>query len=117
VIADLPLPQKVNVKVTLLLAVYRLSVRLTATPLETHDQRLFFLTKPLRLKSLCNIPSDEKMGFVSYEYVWSFVKSRYRTFSMILKIIPFTLYTSPLSVQALQSRSLLSCVSYATTAA
>jgi hypothetical protein len=37
--------------------------------------------------------------------------------SMLLKILPFALYTSPLSVQVLQSRSCLYYVSYATTAA
>jgi hypothetical protein len=36
---------------------------------------------------------------------------------VILKIIPFTKHTSPLSVQALQSRSCPSYISYATTAA
>jgi hypothetical protein len=41
----------------------------------------------------------------------------YRTYSMLLKILPCALHTSPLSVQALQSRSYLSYVSYATTAA
>jgi hypothetical protein len=34
---------------------------------------------------------------------------------MLLKIVPFALHTSPLSVQALQRRSCLSYVSYATT--
>jgi hypothetical protein len=37
-------------------------------------------------------------GFVSYEYAWPFVKCTYRTYSMLLKILPFALYTSPLSV-------------------
>jgi hypothetical protein len=44
----------------------------------------------------------------------AFVKCTYRTYSMSLKILPFTIYTSPLSVQALQCRS---CLSYATTEA
>jgi hypothetical protein len=39
------------------------------------------------------------------------------TYSMLLKILPFTLHTIALSVQALQSRSCLPYVSYATTAA
>jgi hypothetical protein len=45
------------------------------------------------------------------------VKCTYRTYSMLSKIIPFTIYTSPLSVQALQSRSCLSYLPYAITAA
>jgi hypothetical protein len=39
---------KVKVRVTLLLAVYRQSVRLGVKPLESHDQRLFFSTERLR---------------------------------------------------------------------
>jgi hypothetical protein len=46
-----------------------------------------------------------------------FVKCTYRTYSMLSKILAFSLHTSPLSVQALQSRSCLSYVSYARTAA
>jgi hypothetical protein len=38
-----------------------------------------------------------------------FSKCTYRTYSMLLKILPFALNTSPLSVQALQNRSCLSC--------
>jgi hypothetical protein len=49
------------VKVTLQLAVYRQSVCLGIKPLETHDQRFFFPTEPLRYQSLHNILSDEKM--------------------------------------------------------
>jgi hypothetical protein len=48
--------------------------------------------------------------FFSYEYAWPFVKCLYRTSSMSLKIFPFAFSTSPLSVQALQSRS---CLYYA----
>jgi hypothetical protein len=36
---------------------------------------------------------------------------------MLLKILPFALYTNPLSIQALKSKSCLPYVSYATTAA
>jgi hypothetical protein len=39
---------------------------------------------------------------------FTFVKWMYRTYSMLLKMFLFALYTSPLSVQALQSRSRLS---------
>jgi hypothetical protein len=40
----------------------------------------------------------------------------YHTYSMLLKIFPSALYTNPLSVQALESTSCLSYLSYATTA-
>jgi hypothetical protein len=44
------------------------------------------------------------------------VKRTYTTYSILLKNLPFALYTSPLSVQALQSKSCLSHLSYATMA-
>jgi hypothetical protein len=53
---------RVRVRVTLQLVVYRQSVRLGDTPLETHDLDLYFLTEHLRLQSLCNILSNERMG-------------------------------------------------------
>jgi hypothetical protein len=40
------------------------------------------------------------------------VKCKYGTYNMLLKILPFALYTSPLSVQALQNRSCLSYLCY-----
>jgi hypothetical protein len=46
-----------------------------------------------------------------------FVKCTHRTYSLLLKVLAFALHTSPLSVQAFQSRSCPSYVSYATTAA
>jgi hypothetical protein len=49
-----------RVRVTLRLAVYRQSVPLGAKPLENHGQ-YFFSTEHLRLQSLCNIRSDERM--------------------------------------------------------
>jgi hypothetical protein len=49
--------------------------------------------------------------------VLAFVKCGYRTYNILLKILPFPLYTSPLSIQALESRSCLSYLYYATTAA
>jgi hypothetical protein len=55
--------------------------------------------------------------FFSYKYAWPFVKCTYHTYGRLLKILPFALYTSPLSVQALLSRSCLSYVSYVITAA
>jgi hypothetical protein len=54
-------------------------------------------------------------GFVSYEYSWPLVKCTYRKHSILI-ILPFALYTSPVSVQALQSRSCLSYLAHATTA-
>jgi hypothetical protein len=50
---------KLEVKVTLLLVVYRRSVRLGVKPLKTHEQRFLFPTEPLRYLSLCTIFSDE----------------------------------------------------------
>jgi hypothetical protein len=44
-----------------------------------------------------------------YEYAWPFVKCTFRTYSLLLKILPFALHTSPLSLQALQDSSCLSC--------
>jgi hypothetical protein len=38
---------------------------------------------------------------------FAFIKCMYRTYSMLLKNLPCVLYTNPLSVQALQSRSCL----------
>jgi hypothetical protein len=45
---------------------------------------------------------------------FAFVKCTYCTYSVLVKILPCAVYTSPLSIQALQSRS---CLSYATMAA
>jgi hypothetical protein len=58
----------------------------------------------------------EKMGLALMNSAWPFFKCTYRTYSMLLKILPFALYRSPLSVKALQSISCLSYVSYATMA-
>jgi hypothetical protein len=41
------------------------------------------------------------MGWSRYEYAWPFVKCTHHTYNMLLKICPFALYTSPLSVQAI----------------
>jgi hypothetical protein len=94
---------KVKVTVILRLTVYRQSVSLGVKLLETHDQGFFYL-------NFCG----NRDRFVSYDSAWPFVKCTYRTYSMLLKILPFALYISPLSVQALQSRSCLYYVSYAT---
>jgi hypothetical protein len=97
---------KVKVRVTLRLAVYHQSVHLGTKSPETHDQRFFFQL------SLCdNSPYVSPLwwedGFVSYKYAWPFIKRTFRTCSMLLKILPFALHTSPLSVLALQSGSCL----------
>jgi hypothetical protein len=49
-------------------------------------------------------PLRREDGVVSNEYAWPFVKCTYRTCSMLLKVLPFALYTSPLSVQCLHSK-------------
>jgi hypothetical protein len=47
----------------------------------------------------------------------AFRQRTYRTFSVLQQSLPFALYTNPMSVQALQSRSCLYYVSYVTTTA
>jgi hypothetical protein len=47
----------------------------------------------------------------------SFVKYTYHSHNMLMKMFPFTIYISSLSVQALRSRSCLPHLSYATAAA
>jgi hypothetical protein len=47
--------------------------------------------------------------FVCYEYACLFVKYAFRTYNVLLKILPSAPHTSPLSVHALQSKS---CLSY-----
>jgi hypothetical protein len=64
------------------------------------------------------ITSSLTRGFVCLLWTsFAFVKCTYSTYSMLLKILPCTLYISPLAFQALQSISYLSYVSHATTAA
>jgi hypothetical protein len=109
---------KVRVRVILRLAVYRQSMRLGIKPLETNNQRFFFF----KLNSWGNSP------YVTYFLtrtcvclLWICLAFRQvyisHTYSLLLKILPFALHKCPLSVQALQSRSCLSYVSYSTTAA
>jgi hypothetical protein len=71
-----------------------------------------FSNRTLAVIVLISHPLWREGGVVSYEYAWPFVKCIFRTYNMLLKIFPFALHTSPLSVQALQSRSCLSYVSY-----
>jgi hypothetical protein len=52
------------------------------------------------------VPFSPMRGWVCL--LWTalpFVKCTYHTYSMLSKILPYTLHTSPLSVQAFQSRS------------
>jgi hypothetical protein len=79
------------------MAVYSQSVRLGAKPLEVHDQRLFFAAEPLLSEFLFNILSDERMGLSRMNMIHIF-KCTYRTYSILLKILPFALYANPLSV-------------------
>jgi hypothetical protein len=74
----------------------------------THAVIVRYVTSSLRRRWVC-------LSWICL----AFVKCTYRICSMLLKILPFALYTPtiPLSVQVLQSRSCLSYVSYATTAA
>jgi hypothetical protein len=80
-------------------------------PWGLRSETFLFPTEPSRLTSLCNTLSDEKIG-LSVMNTLGLVKCTYLTCSVLLKILPFALYTSPQSVQALQSRSCLSHVSY-----
>jgi hypothetical protein len=100
-------------EVTLRLPVYRQSVRLGLNHLRLTTRDLVFQLNlafiVLTWHPLC------LDVFASYIYAWRFVKCTYRTYGVLLKILPFA--RSPLSVQALQDRSCLSYVSYATTAA
>jgi hypothetical protein len=60
------------------------------------------------------VTSSLKRGLVCLLWIgFTFIESTYRTYSMILNC---ALFTSPLSVQALQSSSCLSYTSYITTA-
>jgi hypothetical protein len=84
--------------------------------LEAHDQRFFsqlnycgnspYITSSLTRRWLC--------------LLWiclAFRQCTFRTYNILLKILPSALHTSPISVQDLQSRSCLTNVFYATTAA
>jgi hypothetical protein len=44
-------------------------------------------------------------GWVCLFHAWPFSKCTCHTYSLLLKILPFALYTSTVSIQALQSRS------------
>jgi hypothetical protein len=77
----------VRVRATLRLAVYRQSVRLSAKPLEVHDQIYIFL---LQLNPCCRNPygtSTLTRGLVCLLWIgFAFFKFTYRTYNMLLKI-------------------------------
>jgi hypothetical protein len=82
------------------LAGYRQSVRLGAKRLVAHDQSLFFFCNlTIAVIVLVKHILRQEDGFDFYEYAWPSVKCMYRTYSIVLKILPFTIYTSPLSVR------------------
>jgi hypothetical protein len=91
---------KIKVKVTLRLAIYRQSDRLGQVNPCGHSP---YVTSSLTRSWVCvlRICLAFRQMYVSH----------------ILKMLSFALYTSLLSVRALQSRACLSYVSYATTAA
>jgi hypothetical protein len=97
---------------TLLLVVYHESVHISAKPLEDQNQIFFFFNWTLVVIIL--------MRWRVCLLWTSFTLVGYSTYSMLLKICHCALciraytYTSPLSVQALQSRWCLSYSSYAT---
>jgi hypothetical protein len=100
-------------RVTLRLTVYRHSVRFAPSAL-----RLSTRYWTLAVIVLMQQTSFLNRGWGCFLWIgFVFVKCTYRTYSMLLKILPCALYTSLLSVQALQSRSCLSYLSYATTTA
>jgi hypothetical protein len=105
---------KVKAKVTSRLAVYRQSVCLGIKPLETNDQS-FSPTEPLRYESLCNNLSD-KMCLSGMNTLGLSSSVHFAHIAFYWKNA-FVLCTSPLSVQALWSRSCLSYISYAAVAA
>jgi hypothetical protein len=78
---------RVRARVTLWLAVYRQSLRLGVKPLEDHEQ-IFFKMNPC-CHSPC-VTSSLMRGWVCLLWIClAFVKCKYRTYSMILKILPF----------------------------
>jgi hypothetical protein len=107
---------KVKVKVTLRLAVYRQSVRLGGKPLETHNQTFFFQLNSWTIV-LMKHPLWWEMGLSLMNMLGLSSSVHFTRIACYWKCLPFALHTSPLSVRALQSRSCLSYISYATMAA
>jgi hypothetical protein len=108
----------VRVRVTSRLAVYGQTVRLGSKPLRITTRVLF-----LRLTAcghILYVTSSQTRGWVCLLWIClDFVKSRYRTYNILLEILPCALYTSPVSVEDLQSRLCIhvSYLSYVKTAA
>jgi hypothetical protein len=98
------------------LAVYPNQFVLAPSPLRLTTIDIIFFNRILPVMVLMEHLLCREDGFASYEYAWASVKCTYRTYSILMKTFSFALHTSPLPVQALQSRSCLSYVSYATTA-
>jgi hypothetical protein len=67
--------------------------RFTANQLVLAPSLLRLMTK---IFSVLSTPLWREEGYVFYEYAWS-LWHEYRTYSMILRILPYTIYTSPLS--------------------
>jgi hypothetical protein len=88
---------------------------LTASPLRLTTREFLNWTLAV-IVLIYNILSKDRMG-LSLMNNFGLFKYTFRTYSILLKILDFALYKSPLSVQALQSRSCLSYLYYATTAA
>jgi hypothetical protein len=82
------------IRVTLRLAVYRQSGRLGVKPLEDHDRSFLF---SVQLTACCHSPCVRfslTRGWVCLLSVYlHFVKCAYHIYSMILKILTFTIYT------------------------
>jgi hypothetical protein len=71
------------------------SLSLRQAPWDSRPE-ISFSSEPLR--SVLMYHPLWKDGFISYEYVWPYVKCIFRTYSTLLKKFPFAIYTSPVSV-------------------
>jgi hypothetical protein len=89
----------VRVRITLRLAVHRRSVCLGAKPLVAYNQSFFFWQLNPYGHSPCVTSSLTRRLACLLCICLAFVKCTYHTYSMLLKILPLTIYTSPLSVQ------------------
>jgi hypothetical protein len=102
--------------VTLSLAVYSQSVRLGAKPLEFTTRHLFWRLNRSGYNPYVTFSLTGRWICLLWTCL-AFVKCTYRTYNMLSKFRPCALYTCSLSVQAFQSRSCLSYLSWATMAA
>jgi hypothetical protein len=106
-----------RVRFTLRLAIRSQSVRLGVKSRETHDKRFFFLMDPCSHSPYETFSLTRGWVCLLRPCLAFYQVYVSHTYSMLLEILPFALYTSTLSVQALQSRLCLSYLSHATTAA